>query len=675
MLLILFGLGKTSFSSLPAPKINCVSVLPSGEILLTWEAVPDPTLIFNSYTIYSVVAGVPTLLTTIGNRNQTTFSHLGIDANATSFRYIIGTTCSANITSFSDTVSSIKLRVSNPNNGLAVLNWNRIFSPNNPTASNQYLIYREYPLGTWTLIDSVNYGNEFYRDTITICDDTINYRVSVANINCVSQSSIDGDNFSDVLPPNSPYIKAVSVDINTNLATITWHKGYPEDTEAYIILKSIGGAWVPIDTVFGINNTNYTYFLSNATNESECYGIAAFDSCRYGNPLSANTSPMSSPHCTIYLETQRNVCDQTVSLTWNNYSTWQSGVLNYEIFYGINGGSFLSHSTVTGNSATIRNINPNSLYCFYVRAVSNNLFDTSFSNQTCIFSNYPFTSDTNYLQNVSVLAKNEIELKIYTPNYNTINGYTINRSMNNSPFVEIAQVIRTTNPTTYIDNNVQTNLNSYIYNVVPIDGCDNKTNKTSNSAGNILLKIDEQKGSYLNKLSWQPYATWNGNITSYSVFRILGGIPTIIATVPASINEYEDDISLFFSSSSDGQFCYYVQAQESLNQFGLSETSLSNKVCAKPSEIIYIPNSFTPRDANGLNDTFRPIIGFANYNKYSFKIYNRLGQVVFSTTEINEGWDGKYKDNFIKTDIFIYEVLIETTEGRPIKKTGHLTVF
>ncbi|MDB9932408.1 gliding motility-associated C-terminal domain-containing protein [Flavobacteriales bacterium] len=98
-------------------------------------------------------------------------------------------------------------------------------------------------------------------------------------------------------------------------------------------------------------------------------------------------------------------------------------------------------------------------------------------------------------------------------------------------------------------------------------------------------------------------------------------------------------------------------------------------MCVKPQEIIYIPNSFSPMDKNGLNDLFRPIIGFANYNEYSFKIYNRLGQLIFETNDIQEGWNGKYKGYLIHNEVLIYELLIETSDGQPIKRNGHVSIF
>ncbi len=52
------------------------------------------------------------------------------------------------------------------------------------------------------------------------------------------------------------------------------------------------------------------------------------------------------------------------------------------------------------------------------------------------------------------------------------------------------------------------------------------------------------------------------------------------------------------------------------------------------------PNIFTPNGDN-TNDTYN--IGAANFNEYTFKIFNRWGQLVFETTDTKVSWDGKSK--------------------------------
>ncbi|MEI2747375.1 MAG: gliding motility-associated C-terminal domain-containing protein [Ferruginibacter sp.] len=55
----------------------------------------------------------------------------------------------------------------------------------------------------------------------------------------------------------------------------------------------------------------------------------------------------------------------------------------------------------------------------------------------------------------------------------------------------------------------------------------------------------------------------------------------------------------------------------------------------------YIPNAFSP-NGDGLNDVFRPTPVGIDRIEY-FRIFNRFGEKVFETSEINKGWDGSYK--------------------------------
>jgi len=673
-MLLLLGVTSFSFSSLPAPKVNCISVLPNGNIQITWDKVNDPTGIFNSYKVNIVSGSTSTQLQTISNINQLSYVHNAINGNLASFSYIVGTTCSASVTNFSDTISSIKLTVNNPNNGLAILNWNKIFAPTNkPTASNWYKIYQEYPAGVWTLIDSTIYGTERYVDTITICNDSVNYRVTNVNTNCISISSVDGSNFKDVLPPNPPTIKSVSIDTSTNQATIYWNKGYPLDTEAYIILQFIGASWQPIDTVYGINNTTYTNLLSQGGASSECYGIAAFDSCWYGIPLSPNTSAMGMSHCSILLQKTYDACNKTVDLNWNAYTIWNSGINKYEIFEEVNGALPISIGITNSTSFQIDNVSPNSNYCYTIRAISGDFNDTSLSNKNCVITIYPFISDTNYIQTATVINDDRIDLRIFTPPYNTISGYNIERSENGSSFVKIGFAPNTSSPILYSDNSVNTTLNSFSYRAIAIDSCNNITSKVSNIAETIFLHVNAT--GYNNTLNWNTYSIWEGGVINYDIYRKLGNNPGVLIATVASIElQYSDNISNFYSLSDDGKFCYYIEANENLNIYGINERSNSNIKCVTPEHLIFAPNAFTPNN-DGLNDTFKPTIGFANYNTYTLQIFNRFGHEVFKTNDINEGWDGKNKEVLQQNNMFIYQILIDNAEGKPIIKSGTVVII
>ncbi|NOX86730.1 MAG: T9SS type B sorting domain-containing protein [Chlorobi bacterium] len=58
----------------------------------------------------------------------------------------------------------------------------------------------------------------------------------------------------------------------------------------------------------------------------------------------------------------------------------------------------------------------------------------------------------------------------------------------------------------------------------------------------------------------------------------------------------------------------------------------------------YLPNAFTP-NGDGLNDEFKPVQRYDLVRTYHLYVYNRWGQLIFETSDINTGWDGTYKGN------------------------------
>lgn len=82
---------------------------------------------------------------------------------------------------------------------------------------------------------------------------------------------------------------------------------------------------------------------------------------------------------------------------------------------------------------------------------------------------------------------------------------------------------------------------------------------------------------------------------------------------------------------------YWVMATSSCNIF--YDTVDVSSQCSLP---FYIPSAFTP-NGDGLNDIFR-IAGANGQRLISLSVYNRYGQNIFSSENINKGWDGSYND-------------------------------
>ncbi len=83
---------------------------------------------------------------------------------------------------------------------------------------------------------------------------------------------------------------------------------------------------------------------------------------------------------------------------------------------------------------------------------------------------------------------------------------------------------------------------------------------------------------------------------------------------------------------------------------------------------IYVPTGFTP-NGDGTNDKFTPVpVGIKDYNY--FRVFNRWGQVIFSTTRQHEGWDGKRGGKDQPGGIYVWMIEGVTKDNRVISKKG-----
>lgn len=94
---------------------------------------------------------------------------------------------------------------------------------------------------------------------------------------------------------------------------------------------------------------------------------------------------------------------------------------------------------------------------------------------------------------------------------------------------------------------------------------------------------------------------------------------------------------------------YIVNVSTAAGCFGTD--TISVKVY-KVTSGFYVPNAFTP-NGDEVNDVFRPVaIGMKQLNY--FKVFNRWGQLMFSTTQLNQGWDGTFKGHPQDAAVFVW---------------------
>ncbi len=72
-----------------------------------------------------------------------------------------------------------------------------------------------------------------------------------------------------------------------------------------------------------------------------------------------------------------------------------------------------------------------------------------------------------------------------------------------------------------------------------------------------------------------------------------------------------------------------------------------------PSYIIYIPNAITP-NGDGVNDYFEVFGNKETWKQFSLQIFDRIGEKVFETSDMNFKWDASYKGKPLNPGVLIY---------------------
>jgi len=108
-----------------------------------------------------------------------------------------------------------------------------------------------------------------------------------------------------------------------------------------------------------------------------------------------------------------------------------------------------------------------------------------------------------------------------------------------------------------------------------------------------------------------------------------------------------------------------TQPSRVINSSGFYEVTVTNGACAIADAItvqsdeckefqVYAPNIFSP-DGDGLNDEFLPLFDQSlQVSEYKMLIFDRWGGVVFETSNLEIGWDGKVNGKLVQRGNYIY---------------------
>ena len=87
---------------------------------------------------------------------------------------------------------------------------------------------------------------------------------------------------------------------------------------------------------------------------------------------------------------------------------------------------------------------------------------------------------------------------------------------------------------------------------------------------------------------------------------------------------------------------------------------------------IFVPNVFTP-NADEHNEKL--VIKAVNLLDFEISIYNRWGELIFYSNDIENRWDGKFNGYTVPTGVYSYVLKAYGKDGQAVNKQGTITIL
>ena len=459
----------------------------------------------------------------------------------------------------------------------------------------------------------------------------------------------------DTLGPVSNPMNFVSVS-NSKDIDINWSKSTFKNFDSYNLFNDNSNNYTLLFNSSNLNDTNYRVLQSSGINVNTsryCYVIKTKDICK-------NLGVVSFPHCTIYLEIN-NDSTNVLELNWLSYEGWGPGkVSKYRIYRRVNNGPFTLYDSTSNSNLNYKDKKLcTNTYCYYVEAVYIKGPWTSKSNIVCKMPIYKAPTQIVNSIRTTVLPGN----LTYThwDKYNFIKDvdhYIVSKAFVGSSGIDYYALTDTIG---FIDRDpfLETDKSSYTYKIRAVDHCGAESPEgTENTT--VLLKGKSE--GYVAKLQWSEYKKWFSGVKQYNVLLRENSTFKVVGSIGSSSSNYSFD---FTDTKLDDSICFKIQAIKDTNQF---VESFSNMLCLISEAKIFVPNAFTP-NKDGKNEVFIPraILIFNQTGNpildYKFEIYNRWGEQVFESNDLNVGWDGTYKGELCQEGHYVYKVRALSLDG------------
>lgn len=396
-------------------------------------------------------------------------------------------------------------------------------------------------------------------------------------------------------------------------------------------------------TSAGTTTISETIGSLNTESNFYCFRLSAVDAC------SGATIP-SQIVCSART-------DLAISNNQNRFSwvTNTSGTSDIEVEETLPGGGIVRTST-TGNSYINTAVSCGQEYCYRL-IMEYPGGERSISSQKC---GVAISKDTPpAIENLTtVTLDNGVTLDWLQPDNFTPDFFTISRSGK-----DVFLPIETTNQYTFTDASYNAE-SSFCYKVSYTDVCGNKSSEGV-VACPIVLTASLTDANDIS-LSWSEYNGYASGLGRYVIekYPLNGPLLQSIDVAPGVATYLDEEENLDVQA-----YTYIVKGVAS----GVAlPPSVSNPVIVIKNPNLIHPGAFTP-NGDALNDIFT-VQGYY-IAEFEMDIFNRWGELMFTTNNMANGWDGNYKNNPMPEGTYTFVANIIDDVGRTFKRSGTLVLL
>jgi gliding motility-associated-like protein len=458
------------------------------------------------------------------------------------------------------------------------------------------------------------------------------------NVNAADNCSAQSQNFLALPSLPTPFINELDVISNTQID---------------ILLTTLPNIQYRLEVATN-NNTNFqlaqniynqtTASLTNLRTEDNyyCFRLGAFDPCN-------NTTSYSNRICSTNFDVTAQNNQNNLSWTTNT-----AAVLSFSI---IRDGVLIANTNLT--SFIDNQVTCNTTYCYQLVTNYNN-GSSSVSLPQCVVATStdipaPVTNAT------AVVTPNGLTITWQENPVFPAAEYRILRKAGDGPFQPFA-----TSTTPLITDPDYTTEKNFSYQLEYTDLCGNKS-PVSNPIIPIRLEGSVNSENHI-QLAWNSYSGWQNGVQEYIIekYSAQGQLLQTISVGPGITNFTDTDFL------PDQQVIRYViKANASVS--GLGQV-ISNEIIITKNPNIFYPSAFTPDNQGPIeNEVFRV---YGQYiGTFEIQIFNRWGELLYSSKNIDEGWDGTFNGKELPEGTYAFIARLIDLTGTSFTRSGSVVLL